>query len=505
MSMPEHPDLLLAQKAARGDGEAFTLLFQQNFQAVYNYAVALCGDSAAAEDLTQEAFIRAHRSLPDFGPPWNFRTWIFRMTRNLFLDELRRRRPETSLDDATLLAEPLPTPESRAILKDVAGRVRQTINSLSRRNREVLVLREIQGLSYGEIAEVLNTTPAYAKTLLARSRAEFQQAYGVQLLIEEPSPDCHEVTELLQLYHDGELSTSLEPFVREHLKTCEACQKRRQWLITQSGLLAALVPMLPSADLAGRTLGRIGLRPKPAPSQARAFRPMEFVRTHPWLTALGGGALLAAFGGGMLLVLGWWFLTGPQRGPVATPTSLEFSLLPSATPEVFETANAPIVAGASETPSPTADGGLLIEIISPTPTPTPVPMATFNRNANCRRGPGTVYGVTTSLLEGQQVRADGRDAQSLWIYILVPGTQAHCWVALSSVQLNVPADVLPVIPAPPTPAPTATTKSAGPIDYDKDGFPAGKDCNDKNDKIYPGAPETPGDGIDSNCNGKDDT
>src|SRR5688500_17264031 len=193
MSIPDNPEILLAQKAARGDSEAFATLFQQYFQAVYNYAAALCNDPAEAEDLTQEAFIRAHTSLPQFGPPWNFRTWIFRMTRNLFLDELRKRRPVISLDDATLVSAPMPSPESLAMLNDVAGRVRQTLNSLSTRNKEALVLREIHGLSYAEIADVLETTPDYTKTLLARSRAQFQEAYGIRLLVEEPSEDCHEV------------------------------------------------------------------------------------------------------------------------------------------------------------------------------------------------------------------------------------------------------------------------------------------------------------------------
>lgn len=500
MSIPDNPEILLAQKAAHGDNEAFTALFQQYFQAVYNYAAALCNDPAEAEDLTQEAFIRAHTSLPQFGAPWNFRTWIFRMTRNLFLDELRKRRPVISLDDATLISAPLPSPESLVMLNDVAGRVRQTLNSLSARNKEALVLREIHGLSYAEIAEVLDTTPAYTKTLLARSRAEFQEAYGIRLLVEEPSEDCHEVGELLQLYHDGEISEGAEPFVREHLKTCQACQKRRNWLITQSGLLAALMPVLPPAGLAGRTLVRIGLHekpgaPPPPPSPARRFDPLEFFRTHPWETILAGGGLVIIIGAGLFLFgLGWMFFFGPHgrfvatASPVATP--FEFSVLPSGTPEDFLTANAPIVAADTLTPTQT-----------PTPTFSP-PMFLFTQNANCRRGPGTVYPVVTSFLDGRSVQIDGRN-QSLprWWWVLIPNSSQHCWVSDSAGTTEGDPESLPVKPAPPTPS---VTPKPG-VDFDKDGYPFGVDCDDKKDKIHPGAFETPGDGIDSNCNGKDDS
>jgi DNA-directed RNA polymerase specialized sigma24 family protein len=69
MSISDNPETLLAQKAARGNQEAFATFFQQHFQAVYNYAPALSSDPAEADDFTKDAFIRAHRSLPQFGPP----------------------------------------------------------------------------------------------------------------------------------------------------------------------------------------------------------------------------------------------------------------------------------------------------------------------------------------------------------------------------------------------------------------------------------------------------
>ncbi len=365
MTTVDNSEILLAQEAARGDKQAFAALFQKYFQAVYNYALVLCTDPAEAEDLTQEAFIRAHKSLPNFGPPWNFRTWIFRMTRNLFLDGLRKRRAEVPLDDAVRDPFPGASPESRAMLEDVAGRVRDTLDRLPPRSREALVLREIHGLAYAEIAEVLATTQAYVKTLLARSRLQFQEAFGIQLLIDEPTEDCHEVTGLLQAYHDGETTLDVELFVKGHLKTCEACQKRRQWLITQSGLLAALVPVPPPPGLAGAILGRLGISASLQPPAGGAPGRPHFFRDHPWTIFFCAAALLGG--------LGWLFYPGSHPPLRATPSSVRsrstLVLLPSVTPLPLQTANEPDVAGGTATlflaPTPTS---LLLVIVSATPT-----------------------------------------------------------------------------------------------------------------------------------------
>ena len=99
MTQPSNPDVRLVQKAAKGDRKAFTTLFYRYFQSVYNYALTLCRDPAMAEDLTQEAFIRAHTNLDRFGSPWNFRTWIFRLAHNYFIDLIRKEREVDSLEE----------------------------------------------------------------------------------------------------------------------------------------------------------------------------------------------------------------------------------------------------------------------------------------------------------------------------------------------------------------------------------------------------------------------
>ncbi len=153
-----------------------------------------------------------------------------------------------------------------------------------------------------------------------------------------------------------------------------------------------------------------------------------------------------------------------------------------------------------------AGGAGLAEEATPTQTATPTPAGTpaplgliLTKNANCRHGPGTVYSVLTSVLAGETVQVIGRNQDSSWWYTIIPG-DFRCWISNSSGQPDGDPNQLPVLQAPPTP--TATTQpDQGGIDFDQDGYQAGKDCNDKDANIHPGAPETANDNVDSNCNG----
>jgi len=435
--MPDEIEVQLIQRAARGDRQAFTSLFEHYFQSVYNYALSLSNDPATAEDLTQEAFIRAHTNLPRFKPPWNFRSWIFRMTRNLFLDLIRGQHNMDSFDDVSPVPAPGPSPESRVMASESTRRVRRALERLSVKNKEVLVLREVHGLSYAEIAEVLETTQPYVKTLLARSRAQFQDAYGIQLLVEEPTEDCPEVAALLHNLHDGESLQGRERFVREHLDTCEACQRRRNWLVAQSSLLAMFVPVIPPAGVAERILVKLGsLGGAPKPSKAQ-----DLIRQYRTPLLFGGGAL-ALVSAIFLAALALYFV-GPSLFSQATASAIAtLTTTAAATPTLAATAS----------PIPSSTPTLAVTATS-TLTPIPVvnePTGEFTQNANCREGPGTTYGVVTSLLQGQTVSIEGRNATDTWWWIALPNG-GNCWVSGVTVDVAGPVDDVPVIPTPPPP------------------------------------------------------
>ena len=266
MAQPGKPGPKLVQKAAQGNRKAFKELFNHYFQAVYNYALTLAGDPALAEDITQETFIRAHKNLHRLGPPWNFHAWIFRMARNYFIDQIRKERDLYQLEDDAQVISHRPGPEREQIARDAADRVHRTLGRLTVRHREILVLRELQAFSYGEIGEILELSSSNVKVSLHRARAAFAETYGIQLLLEDPSGDCLEMEDLLPALHDGEVLLDRDKFVKEHLKDCEECQKRRDLLVIQSAIFGAFIPIFPPKGLEKKILDKIPGQEQPAQS-----------------------------------------------------------------------------------------------------------------------------------------------------------------------------------------------------------------------------------------------
>ena len=300
MAQAKNPDVQLVQKAAHGNRRAFTTLFNRYFQSVYNYALMLCQDPSQAEDLTQEAFIRAHNNLDRFGPPWNFRTWIFRLTHNYFIDLIRKERDIDPLEEGDRVISKDLGPELETQRSETADRVHNTLGGLLPGQREILVLRELHGFSYAEIAQILDISLSNVKVMIHRARGAFQEAYGTKLLLEDPAGECQEVASLLPILHDHEVTIDQERLVKEHLKTCEACQKRRDALIAQSMAFGALVPLIPPQDLADRILnqtsGGKGLGSAQSPGKG-AWKILGYGGA---AVALGAGAwfLISLFGGG---------------------------------------------------------------------------------------------------------------------------------------------------------------------------------------------------------------
>ena len=261
MAQPNNPDLQLVQKAVKGNRKAFATLFNKYFQSVYNFALTLSRDPALAEDLTQEAFIRAHANLERLGPPWNFRAWIFRLTRNYFIDLTRKDREVDPLEEGQHVISPGPGPEKETMSRETVDRVQKTLGRMKVQHREILVLRELNDFSYAEIGEILDLSPSNVKVSLHRARAAFQESYGIHLLLEDPTGDCKEVTELLHAFHDNEELMDQEQFVKEHLKTCPECQERQKMLIAQSVALGAIIPVIPPKALARQILQKTGTPP----------------------------------------------------------------------------------------------------------------------------------------------------------------------------------------------------------------------------------------------------
>jgi len=168
------PDFGVLRKAQRGDERAFSLIVRAYEIPVFNYVLRLVGDRALAEDLTQEVFIRVFQGLPKFSLRSKFTTWLFQVTKNRVLDELRasERRPRAlvALDDAPPL-EVLDAPAEQA---ETIQALWTAVDALNTDLKMALLLRDVVGLSYNEIADSLDTTLATVKWRIFKAREEVQ-------------------------------------------------------------------------------------------------------------------------------------------------------------------------------------------------------------------------------------------------------------------------------------------------------------------------------------------
>jgi len=186
------PDPGVLRKAQRGDERAFTLIVRAYETPIYNYVLRLVGDRALAEDLTQEVFLRVFQGLPKFSLRSKFTTWLFQVTKNRVLDELRanERRPRLSvaLDDIPPL-EVVDAPLENVEAMDAVWR---SVGDLTPDLKMALLLRDVVGLSYTEIADSLEITLATVKWRIYKAREEVQLAlaregitFGEELAVAE--------------------------------------------------------------------------------------------------------------------------------------------------------------------------------------------------------------------------------------------------------------------------------------------------------------------------------
>lgn len=171
----------LVRRAQAGDHEAFAALVERTQAKVYNLALRLSGSAEDAADLTQEAYLNAWRGLSSFQGESAFSTWLYRLTTNVCIDFLRRERRRqaiagaVSLDDsevdyANLVPDRAPSPHEILEGRELKAAISRGLRQLSDEHRQVLVLREVTGLSYAEIAAVLGLEEGTVKSRIARAR-----------------------------------------------------------------------------------------------------------------------------------------------------------------------------------------------------------------------------------------------------------------------------------------------------------------------------------------------
>jgi RNA polymerase sigma-70 factor, ECF subfamily len=164
----------VVRKAQRGDGPAFSLIVGAYQVPVFNYVLRMVGDRALAEDLTQEVFFRVFQSLPRFTFRSKFTTWLFQVTKNRVLDELRtrERRPRCVELDELRPLHVVDAPIERLETIDALWRA---VDQLNDDQKMALLLRDVVGLSYNEIADSLEVTLSTVKWRIYKAREGVQR------------------------------------------------------------------------------------------------------------------------------------------------------------------------------------------------------------------------------------------------------------------------------------------------------------------------------------------
>ena len=181
--MTQEEELKLVKRAAGGDEGAFEKLVIENENLIYNVALKITGNPDDAEDVAQEAFIKAYRNLGSFRGESRFSGWLYRLCYNAAMDHIRKTRDPnlrslTNDDgsDAELdVADPAPTPEESAERKETQRIVREAVNQLDNDKREILIMREFSGMSYTAIADALGIEEGTVKSRISRARASLAE------------------------------------------------------------------------------------------------------------------------------------------------------------------------------------------------------------------------------------------------------------------------------------------------------------------------------------------
>lgn len=176
---------ILVKKAKQGNIEAFEKLIISHEQNIYNVAYRMFNNEEDAKDMTQEVFIKIYKNITKFDENSKFSTWTHRVTVNTCIDEIRKRKGKetNSIDELINMeegdikkqyADNSLTPEETLIKNEDIDILKQAISLLSESHKSLIILRDIQGLSYCEIAEITDISLGTVKSRLARARIQLK-------------------------------------------------------------------------------------------------------------------------------------------------------------------------------------------------------------------------------------------------------------------------------------------------------------------------------------------
>ena len=226
---------------------------------LYNFAYYSTYSAEDAQDLTQEAFLRYAQALGKGTQIENTQAYLYRIVRNLSINLARKKAREIGegehpidiIEDANLYADP----ERAALLSGQRQEVLSATLSLSEEQRTALILKEIEGLGYGEIAEVMGSNENAVGALLSRGRLRFREAFRLgHIDTDQAEEECRAYLPLISRSLDGKLTANEEKLLDLHLEGCPFCRLAREEMQASTESYRSLVPLIPAAGLGAAIL-----------------------------------------------------------------------------------------------------------------------------------------------------------------------------------------------------------------------------------------------------------
>ena len=228
-------DQLLAA-ARRGDTAALETLLVRYQPHLYRFGLRMCGNVEDAGDVAQESLISMARSVRDFRGDSSVSSWLYTIARRFCIKKRRRSKfaptreeslDATETDVAQHLADPRPNPEQTATNQELATALTHAIDALEPSQREVLVLRDVEGLSAPEVAKILGISVEAVKSRLHRARVAIREELA-PTLGRSPAPPrgamCPDVLRLFSQHLEGEIDPSICATMEAHLAQCHHCR-----------------------------------------------------------------------------------------------------------------------------------------------------------------------------------------------------------------------------------------------------------------------------------------
>jgi RNA polymerase sigma-70 factor (ECF subfamily) len=246
-------DTHLLDAARAGDRVALERLLERHQGQVFRFGLKMCGSEDDAKDVLQETLIAAARTLRDFRGGSSLSTWLYSIARSFCIKQRRtgKHAPQhvSSLDDAATEAQAVADtrrgPDEQAAAAQVQATLRAAIAALDPKYREVLVLRDVEGLPAAQVGEILGLSVEAVKSRLHRARIAVRERVAPALgVADQPPPApaegaCPDVVELFSKHVEGDISGAICSALEVHLQGCERCRARCDSLRATLTLCAA--------------------------------------------------------------------------------------------------------------------------------------------------------------------------------------------------------------------------------------------------------------------------